>query len=165
MKRKLVVTGLAKHGKDTVCEILRDHLDYSFKSSSMVAVEVGCFSQLAVKYGYKSDEEFFKDKDLYRPEMFQAIVDFNTPDLTALGTIILKKHDIYCGLRNREELLALKKKFPELLVVWICAKKRLGITEGADSITITPDDADCIIENNGFVESLYPKLAKLFKHS
>ena len=34
MNKKLLVIGHGRHGKDTVCEILRDHYGYTFESSS-----------------------------------------------------------------------------------------------------------------------------------
>lgn len=153
-KRKLIITGLAGHGKDTVCEILRDRFGYSFESSSRILLKEVIFPVLKEKYGYKSEEECYLDRVNHRAEWFELLKSYNTPDKTALGTLIFEKYDIYCGLRNREELAALREKYPDLLVFWVSADKRIGLSEFESSITITEKDCTATIENNGSVEDL-----------
>jgi len=50
MKSKLLVIGHGRHGKDTVCEILRDKYDYSFESSSQFCSKLFIYDQLKDKY-------------------------------------------------------------------------------------------------------------------
>lgn len=153
MGLKFIICGYAQHGKDTVAEMLTDLYYMSYKSSSQAACEIFLFDRLAEKYGYSSIEECYNDRVNHRKEWYDEIVKFNTPDLTALGTEIFKQYDIYCGLRNIEELKALKDKF-DPIILWVDAEKRKGITETKDSITITGEDCDYVIDNNSTIDNL-----------
>lgn len=153
-KPKLIVTGYARHGKDTVCEILRDHHGYSFESSSYVAAKDVVFPVLAPKYGYANLEECYADRVNHRKEWHDLILEYNTPDLTRLGAKIFEKHDIYCGLRNVHELHAMRLKGMYDVLVWVDAFDRVKTIEGKDSMSITADYADFVIKNNGTLEDL-----------
>lgn len=149
---KIVITGYARHGKDTVCEILRDNHNYSFESSSHVLAEEVVYPYLAPIYGYNSIDECYADRVNHRKEWFDILVEYNTPDLTRLGRKIFEQYDIYCGLRNVHELHAMRLKGMYDLLIWVDAFDRVGTIEGSDSMSITPDYADIILFNNG---SLY----------
>jgi hypothetical protein len=49
---KLLVIGHGRHGKDTVCEFLRDDYGYSFESSSQFCSKLFIYDNLKDKYGY-----------------------------------------------------------------------------------------------------------------
>ena len=51
---KLLVIGNARHGKDTVCDILREEFGYSFRSSSDFCAEKFIYAELKDRYGYTS---------------------------------------------------------------------------------------------------------------
>lgn len=145
---KLIVTGLGEHGKDTVCELLAQK-GLTFKSSSEIANEFAVFPYLKHKYGYKTVEDCFADRRNHRKEWADLMSEFNSKDKARLGKIIFKDYDVYCGLRNIEELKAIKKSGQLVITVWVDASLRKGKTEDSSSISITKHDCDFIIDNNG----------------
>ena len=157
-KLHLMVIGYARHGKDTVCELM-DGLD--FKSSSVACAEIFLFDKLKAKYGYKTFEECFEDRHNHRQEWFDEIAAYNDPDLSRLSREIFARYPIYCGLRNKEELDAAKAAGLVDLTIWVDASERLPPEVG--SISVTKADADIIIDNNGTEEELRTKVAQLTK--
>ena len=85
-KPKIIVLGYARHGKDSVCELLARH-GYTFKSSSLFACEKVVYPALKDKYGYESIEACYQDRVNHRKEWFDLIAQYNTPDLTKLGAL------------------------------------------------------------------------------
>jgi dephospho-CoA kinase len=150
---KLIVTGLGEHGKDTVCELLAQK-GFTFKSSSEIANEFAVFPFLKDKYGYKTVEECFADRRSHRKEWADLITEYNSKDKARLGNLIFKNYDIYCGLRNIDELKAIKLSGRLIVTVWVDAMFRKGRTEDLNSISITKHDCDYIIDNNGTEASL-----------
>jgi len=159
---KLIVTGLGQHGKDTVCEILQSK-GYSFRSSSDFCNHLVIFPVLSKRYGYKTIEECYMDRVNHREEWYDLICDFNKNDPTKLGKLIFENYDIYCGLRNVIEFNALKKSGLDIVTVWVDATIRLGITETENSITITREDCDYVINNNGSLQDLENRVESLIR--
>lgn len=159
MKPKFIITGCARHGKDTACKIFENY-GFSWASSSETANPLIVYPTLKDLYGYKSPEECFNDRHNHREEWFNLIKAFNNP-LWKLGEIIFQNHDIYCGIRNHEELKALKKIIPIAAVIWIDATERLRNTENASSMTINVEDCDIVITNNGTIKQLESSITKL----
>jgi hypothetical protein len=153
---KLIVMGHARHGKDTVSEILCSLLDLSFKSSSEILNEEVVFPALKAKYGYANHEECFLDRVNHREEWFNLLVEYDTPDPARLGKLIFASYDIYCGLRNRDELIAIKNTCDIDHILWV---ERPGVTEEPEtSCTVTREDADYIIYNDGDLQELQDNL-------
>lgn len=158
MKPKFIITGYSQHGKDTACKIFENY-GFSWASSSETANELAVYPVLKDKYGYSSLEECFNDRHNHRAEWFELIKAFNNP-LWKLGQMIFQDHDIYCGIRNHEELKALKKIVSIAAVIWIDASNRKPIEE-TTSITIAPSMCDIIISNNGTIKQLEASITKL----
>lgn len=151
MKPKLIVTGYARHGKDTVCEMLTEY-GYNFKSSSEFVGKKVVYPVLKDKYNYQSWEECYKDRVNHRSEWFDLIAEYNAEDKGRLGRELFEEYDIYCGIRNEEELMALLPE--ELLLIWVDAQRRLQTVEDSSSMTIDRDKMPFIIDNNGTLEDL-----------
>ena len=98
---KLLVIGHGRHGKDTVCEMLRDHYGYTFESSSKFCSLQFIYNDLKDKYGYANEEQCYADRHNHRAEWYNAICDYNVPDAATLGREMFDAYDIYCGLRNK----------------------------------------------------------------
>lgn len=161
---KLVVTGHARHGKDTVCELLRAELGLRFQSSSRFALDLFLFDRLRAKYGYPDAEACYADRVNHRAEWFDAISEFNAADGAALGKALLAEFDVYCGIRDAGELRALRAHFADagapLRVVWVDRSAHVA-PEPAGSMNLTPLDADIVVSNNGSLEDLARAVAAL----
>jgi len=75
-----------------------------------------------------------------------------------LAEQILEGHDIYTGMRSRDELSRSHGLFD--LVVWVDASRRLPPEPGG-STELSTDDADWIIDNNGPEANLPGEVARL----
>jgi hypothetical protein len=153
-KKKLLVIGHGRHGKDTVCEILRDTYKYSFESSSQFCSKLFIYDMLKDEYGYKNEQECYADRHNHRAEWYNAICDYNVPDAARLGREIFKAHDIYCGLRNKREFFAMKNTGVFDYAIWVDRSDYLP-PEAKDSMSLEPWMADYHIDNNGTLEDLH----------
>lgn len=160
---KLFICGHARHGKDTVAEIIRDDFGLSFDSSSHFAMNRFLRDELKNRYGltYETAEECYRDRVNHRAKWFQIIADYNLDEPRRLSEEIFKAHDIYVGIRNRVELYDARDLAD--FAVWVDASKRVPIPEGVGSNNITPDDCDFSIPNNGDIRALYQKVRKIFR--
>lgn len=154
MKPKIIITGYARHGKDTVCDTLKKLYGYSFESSSQILAEEVVFPALKDKYGYETIEQCYEDRVNHRQEWFTLLADYNKHDLTKLGTKIFESYDIYCGLRNIHEYHAMRLKGMFDLLIWVDAFDRVKTTESSESMTLDSSFSDIIIRNNGTLKEL-----------
>ncbi len=175
-KRKLLVIGHGRHGKDTVCEMLRDQYGYTFVSSSWFCAEKvvmpyfekrlsDFWSRVTCEYEnepirYRTVQECYDDRANHRAEWYTAIREFNTPDATRLGRAIWAEYDIYGGLRSHTEFNALRNSKAFDVCIWVDASDRLP-PEDRSSMTLEPWMADYILDNNGTVEDLRRNLDQL----
>jgi len=160
MKPKLLVIGHARHGKDTVCEILRDVYDFKFQSSSSFCSQKFIFDELKDKYDYQSEEECYADRANHREEWYNLICSYNETDPAKLGREIFKENDIYCGLRNAAEFYAMLDEGTFDCAVWVDRSGHLP-PEDASSMTLDDTMADYIIDNNGSLDDLKIQVDKL----
>lgn len=158
--QKLVVFGFQRHGKDTACEYLAAHYGLTFAASSMFACQTFLFDQLKPQLGYATIEECFQDRVHHRQTWYEAIREFNAEDRGRLGKAIFAKHDIYCGIRDREEFECLRREGCFDKAIWVDASDRLP-PEPSTSMNLTMDDADITISNNGSLSDLYRSLDDL----
>ena len=163
MKLKLLVIGHGRHGKDTVCEILRDKYGYSFESSSQFCSTLFIYNMLKDKYGYSTEEECYADRHNHRQEWYEAICDYNVPDAATLGREIFAAHDIYCGLRNKREFHAMRNTGVFDKAIWVDRSEHLPF-ENKNSMSLEQWMADYTIDNNGTLEDLEFNTEQLIKH-
>jgi len=156
---KIMVIGHARHGKDTVCDLLKEHYGLSFISSSMFASELFIYSLLRDTHGYSTIEECFNDRVNHRETWHRLIKEYQGDDKTLLTKAIFSKHDIYCGNRSREEVQAAREAGLFDYAIWVDASQRLPL-EDTSSISVTEADADITINNNGTEAELLPKVIK-----
>lgn len=150
---KLLIIGHGRHGKDTVCEILRDTYGFSFESSSKFCSKLFIYNNLKDKYGYSNEEECYADRHNHRAEWYDAICDYNVPDAAKLGREIFKAHDIYCGLRNKREFFAMKNTNVFDFAIWVDRSDLLPL-ESKNSMSLEHWMADFTIDNNGSIDDL-----------
>lgn len=150
---KLLIIGHARHGKDTVCEMLRLKHEFNFMSSSNYANEHVVFPVLSKIHGYTSLEECYQDRVNHRRSWKNLIRAFNGVDPARLARDITSEYDVYCGLRDREEFQACKREGLFDYVVWVDRSEHLP-DEPSASMDLTIDDADIVIDNNGSLSML-----------
>jgi dephospho-CoA kinase len=158
----IIVMGHRQHGKGTFCNHARTQYGIESISSSLMACQVFLFDQLKDKYGYKTIEECFNDRDDKRTEWFEGILKFNTPDRGALSKLIFDKFHIYDGLRAKVEFDHLMKQGLIDLVIWIDASERMPL-EPSTSITVTKKDAHVVITNNDTEEEFLKRIDATLK--
>lgn len=156
---KIAVISQAQQGKDTLCEIVSEIYNVPFVSSTYYIAEHIVFPLLKDKYGYRNLEECLKDKANHRKEWADIINKYNEKDLSKVAKDILSINDFYCGIRCKKQLEASKHLFD--LIIWVDASERLGVTENSSSITVTKDDADIIITNNGTLDEFRERVNKV----
>ena len=163
MKKKLLVIGHGRHGKDTVCEILRDEYGYTFESSSKFCSKLFIYDNLKDKYGYANEEECYADRHSHRAEWYNAICDYNVPDAATLGREMFDAYDIYCGLRNKREFFAMQNTGVFDYCIWVDRSNYL-MPESKDSMSLEQWMADFTIDNNGTLDDLWFNIRQLMSY-
>lgn len=158
----LLILGNARHGKDTLAELLRDNFGLKFESSSQSAADIFIYDELKGKYDYSSPEECFEDRVNHRQEWYEMICDYNKDDKARLAKDILKRTDCYVGMRDRGEIEECLNQELFDLIIWVDASDRLP-GEPASSFNIDKTCADIVIENNGTYEEFTDKVMRLGK--
>ena len=160
---KLLVIGHGRHGKDTVCDILKESYGFSFESSSQFCSKLFIYDQLKDLYGYADEVECYADRHNHRAEWYNAICAYNVPDASRLGRDIFETHDIYCGLRNKKEYHAMRNTGVFDYAVWVDRSDHLPL-EDPSSMSLEPWMADFTIDNNSTLEELHFNTHQLMRH-
>lgn len=159
-KPKLLIIGHARHGKDTVAEIMRDKWGLSFVSSSIFVGEEIIWP-LWGKDRYSNFDAMFADRVNYRSTWFNLIAAYNTPDRTKTATTMFSRgYDIYVGMRRAAELQACANAKIFDKIIWVEASKRHE-PEKLDSMELNEYMADINIFNNETIQELKEKLDML----
>jgi hypothetical protein len=121
---KVLILGHARHGKDTVAELLTEMFGLKSISSSMFACERFIFPEMQNRYADLA--ACFEDRVNHRQFWFDAICGFNKHDKLALTKEILATSDVYIGMRCADEFAAAldEKLFDKIL--WVDASARHG---------------------------------------
>ena len=160
---KLLIIGNARHGKDTVCDILKQEFGYNFRSSSDFCAEKFIYDELKVKYGYTSYEQCFEDRHNHRAEWYDMIHAYCKDDYSRLGREIFAENEIYCGLRNKAEFHAMRNTGVFDYAVWVDRGDHLP-AEDKSSMSLEIWMADYVIDNNGTLADLQRNTRELITH-
>ncbi len=152
----LLLIGHGRHGKDSAGDILRDRYGLRSVSSSEFAAQKAVFP--LVSDLYPDWRAAYEDRHAHRDLWFHAIRAYNLRPGPMLAEQILEAHDIYTGMRARDEFDRARRLFD--LVVWVDASHRLP-PEPSGSMELSADDADWIVDNNGPPDALPGEIAKL----
>ena len=162
MKLKLMILGYARHGKDTVADILSTTLGLTKEDSSHFAGKQVMMPYFASKgVVYPDWAACYADRVNHRQEWFEQIKTYNTPDETRLAREIYEVSDIYVGIRRKEEFEAVKREGLFNYSIWVARHKHVA-PEPTTSNTMTPAMADYIIDNNGTLEQLKVETLALY---
>lgn len=188
-KPKFLILGHARHGKDTVAEILRDCYGFTFTSSSLFCAEkviwdaihnqqaaldrhiaagspgmsAGQFIEelsMMAACAYPSYAQCFADRGNFRAAWFSLIAAYCYPNKERLAREIYAENDIYVGIRNTRELNAVLNSGLADVSIWIDAKERID-PEPLSSCTVEPWMAMFTIDNNGTAEDLHRNVHQL----
>lgn len=158
--KKLLLVGSARHGKDTVAEILKEEFGYTFKSSSQAAADIFIYDRLKDKYNYSTSEECFEDRVNHRAEWYNLIVEYNREDRAKLAKGIMASCDIYVGMRDNEEIEECLRQGVFELIIGIYDPRKPE--ESRDSFNINLwEKADIIIPNSQGLDELRERVIKL----
>lgn len=158
----MLIIGSARHGKDSLAEIMNEEYGLTFVSSSQAAADIFLYDRLKDKYGYQNSVECFEDRVNHRQEWYEAICDYNKDDRARLAKGILEMADCYVGMRDRDEIKECIKQGLFDIIIWVDASERLP-QEPASSFNIDKTCADIIVENNGTYEEFREKVVRLGK--
>jgi len=188
-KPKLLVLGHARHGKDTVAEILQAEYGFQFTSSSLFCAEKVIWwalhnqdkafdrhvkadspgmsaDQLAdeldmmLNRHYADAEACFEDRSNFRTAWFSLIAAYCYPEKERLAREIFAENDIYVGVRNKREYYAIANSGAVDGVIWVDASERHE-PETYGSCTVEPWMSNWIIDNNGTEEDLHRNVHQL----
>jgi len=165
---KFYIIGHGRHGKDSFSEFLQKELyrrnlsgKSTFQSSSYACAEL-VRKALEDKYNlkYNSLEDCYIDRHSHRAKWFEEIKCINQSDEHNCGVskLIFELNDIYCGIRNYDEVLAYRnylyqqgnKVYP--LMIWI-DNPRIP-PEDSSSMNISMRHSDVLVFNTGSLEDL-----------
>ena len=160
-KPKVLILGHARHGKDTVAEMLRDLYGYSFASSSHFCAErvlLPYFNSLQGHPGYADVHDCYEDRVNHRATWFQQIEAYNTPDRARLAREMLEENDLYVGMRSSKEFEVARGLFDH--IVWVDAGKRQP-PEPRDSFDIDFHASMWLVRNDGTLDDLKAAVHRL----
>jgi hypothetical protein len=156
---KILILGYAGHGKDEVAGILSKNSDMKFTSTSVWVCEKIIFPILRVKYGYKTVQECFEDRDNHRIEWRDLVNEYNTPDLTRLVRENLFENDIYVGLRDHDQYKACMDNNLFDYVLFVDAWPRNDFNDLSMNIKFDPSKM-FLVKNDGSKKDLESFLFK-----
>lgn len=165
---RLMILGYARHGKDTVAELLAKAHGLKHISSSLFVAEKAVRPALALQgITYPDLDSCYADRVNHRAAWKQAIVEYNTPDKARLARELFADFDMYVGLRDLEEFVAAQAAGLFDVCIWVDSTERLAkahravqpwelswqqavdtVREPRSSCTVTPNLADIVIDNN-----------------
>lgn len=155
----ILILGDARHGKDTLADLMCDEYGLTSESSSKAALRIFLFDILVYQYllDYKTVEEAYLDRVNRREIWFKEICNYNKNDKTRLVKEILKKSNIYIGLRNSDEVeQAIEEELFDMIIgIYDYRKPR----ESSKSNTADVFKySDFVFMNNGTIEDLKDKV-------
>lgn len=166
-KKKVLILGYGRGGKDTLAEYLRDKYGYKFSSSSLYAAKKFIYKTIKDHLGYNSFEECYNDRHKWRDLWYNLITIYNHKDKSRLASEMLNDgYDMYVGMRNIDELKACIDKGIFDVIIWVDGTERTGFVEPESSCTVRAEQTDMfniIVDNNGSLAEFYHSIDQLVK--
>jgi hypothetical protein len=160
---KLRINGYARHGKDTVADIIADMYGLVKPDASRVIARWLVTTRLPKDwYTYKDgssmpmDEQVeacYLDRINHRTGWYNFVSDAG-PETLCME--VMRQGDIYVGERRRESFELTKPLFD--FSIWVTSEKRGLPPEPVSSCDLTQEGHDYIIENDGDMEDLLEKV-------
>lgn len=157
---KVVVVGYGRHGKDTVTELLGKYGLKGLSTSKLLAESV---VYPVLKDKYPNVEACYNDRHNHRELWFNIIKDAAKDDLGRIAELVFRRNNIYCGIRDIDQLREAWYTGLVDVTFWVDASGRMP-PEGSESCTVRARDADYSICNNGSLKALEYNTAKAYLH-
>lgn len=160
---KLIIVGPARHGKDTLADMLDELNGWSYRSSSEFVAERFGMKYLEEKHDlkYANLAECMADRVNHRLAWYESVRAYVGDDKSKLTREILASYDIYVGMRGADELVASRDLINAS--IWVEAPVRIG--HNPDEVIgpnlITKDQCDIVIYNDGCLSDLYEAAREL----
>ena len=176
-KLNFMVCGHAGHGKDYAADLICKFMNIEKRDSSRTMIET-TFVDVFPRYLQEKFPEhtrgarealrkwgrvgainyLYDNRNYYRAELKQSIIDWIGTDLARLGRHIFTNANIYVGIRRSCEFEAIKKEGLFDLSIFIDR----GLHKAPEpTCEITAQMCDITIDNNGTKEQLREKTALL----
>jgi hypothetical protein len=158
---KFMIIGNARHGKDTVAEIMKEVYGLKFTSSSwacagkvmMPAFQRTWADDPANNPFYKSVEDCFNSRHNYRKFWYDEICRYCDGDRARLVREILHDNDIYVGCRQIREFMTARNEGLFDTTIWV-DRSTVIPPEAPESMSLQPWMADYWLDNNGTLAEL-----------
>ena len=127
-----------------------------YSGLSAVSSSLFACSRVVVPYlrdrgvAYRDDLECYERRHERREQWYRAIRDYNRDDKSRLAASIFGEHDIYVGIRDREEYLA--SRGLAIVSFWIDSGRRVSYRD--PTCGVTRDMCDVVVDNNGTIGDL-----------
>lgn len=160
--KKILILGDARHGKDTIAEMICRHTDLKFASSSETALDIFLRDVLEKKYGlvYETREEAYLDRVNHRDKWYNEICEYNSTSRIRLAKDIMKIADIYVGMRSHLEVEACIRENVFDHIIGVVNYRKPKEDSKSNSIDINAY-CDYIICNYGDLAQLEAKVINL----
>lgn len=161
IKKKVLIIGSKRHGKDCLAEMIKKQYGLKHLSSSVAALKIFLFDVLRDKYNlhYNSMEEAYEDRVNHRDKWYSEICEYNKDNPIKLTLEILKEADIYVGLRDYKEIEKAIDEGIFDLIIGIHDYRKPFEDKSSNTIDIFKY-SDIIITNNGNLSDLRKKVNK-----
>lgn len=164
---KLLIVGHARHGKDTVADLIKNLTGMRHTSSSWACAEkvmMPAFTKIEGRFTryYTSTQECLEDRVNHRAFWYDEISAYNAADPARLVREILTTNDMYVGLRSKREFHAAKNQGLFDFAIWVDRADHLP-SESRDSMTIEPWMCDFVLDNNDDLDGLCSRVKELVK--
>lgn len=162
----VLILGAARHGKDTVAEILKKRFGIRHQSSSSAALDIFLFDILNNKYGlnYKSKEEAFEDRVNHRDKWYNEICEYNKKYKGRLAKEIMENNEVYVGMRSKDEIDACRNSGIFDLVIGVIDPRKPEESKDSNDVD-TVEESDVVIYNDGTLEELEEKVLDVWSRA
>lgn len=165
MNKKILILGHARHGKDTVAELIQKHTNLLYQTTSFLAYQIFIYDELMNKHNHKYDSIYaaFNDRHQHRDLLYTIIQEYNKNDKARLAKNVLQHCDMYVGMRDVDEVIESKKQniFDLTIGVYNPNVKNENISSNTVDIF---KHSDILIINDSTLINLENKIIKLTKY-
>ena len=160
---KLLIIGHARHGKDTVAAMLKEEFGLTHLASSEASSTIFVFAVLKEKYGYATVEECFEDRMNHRSEWYDLICEYNANDQARLAKEIMKRANVYVGMRSQVELDSCIEQGVFDAIIGVMDPRKPFEDPASMSIEVEKH-ADLMIYNDGTLDDLRNSVKVAYKY-